>query len=39
MKANPYTVKLLSIELRSPEHEVFARDPAVSAKLQCYQFE
>jgi hypothetical protein len=33
MKTNPYTVKLLSIELRSPEHEVFARDPAVRREI------
>jgi hypothetical protein len=29
----PYTVKLPSIELRSPEHEVFARDPAVRREI------
>ena len=33
MKTNPYTVKLPSIGLRSPEHEVFARDPAVRREI------
>jgi hypothetical protein len=29
MKTNPYAVRLANLGLRSPEHEVFARDPAV----------
>jgi hypothetical protein len=33
MKTNPHTVKLPSIRLRSPEHEVFARDPAVRCEI------
>ena len=33
MKTNPYAVKLPSIGLRSPEHEVFARDPAVRREI------
>ena len=33
MKTNPYTVKLPSIGLRSPEHEVFARDPALRREI------
>jgi hypothetical protein len=33
MKTNPCTVKLPSIGLRSPEHEVFARDPAVRREI------
>jgi hypothetical protein len=33
MKTNPYTVKLLSIGLRSPEHEVFARAPTVRREI------
>src|ERR1700682_1157112 len=33
MKTNPYIVKLPSIGLRSPEHEVFARDPAVRREI------
>ena len=33
MKTNPCTVKLPSIGLRSPEHEVFARDPAVRGEI------
>ena len=33
MKTNPYTVKLLSIGLRSPERKVFARDPAVRREI------
>jgi len=33
MKTNPYTVKLPSIGLRSPEHEVFARDSAVRREI------
>ena len=32
-KTNTYTVKLPSIGLRSPEHEVFARDPAVRREI------
>ena len=33
MKTNPYTVNLPSIGLRSPEHEVFARHPAVRREI------
>ena len=33
MKANPYTVKPPSIGSRSPEHDVFARDPAVRREI------
>ena len=33
MKTNSCTVKLPSIGLRSPEHEVFARDPAVRREI------
>jgi hypothetical protein len=33
MKTNFYTVKLPSIGLRSPEPEVFARDPAVRREI------
>src|SRR5229473_1487449 len=33
MKTNPCTVKLPSLGLRSPEHEVFARDPAARREI------
>jgi len=33
MKTTRFTVKLPSIGLRSPEHEVFARDPAVRREI------
>jgi hypothetical protein len=33
MKANPYAVKPPSIGSRSPEYDVFARDPAVRREI------
>jgi len=33
MKTNPYTVKPPSIGSRSPEHDVFAHDPAVRREI------
>ena len=33
MKTNPYTVKPPSIGSRSPEHEVFARDPTMTREI------